>query len=80
MKQTGRDWALLSANKCSLKALDVAISELVHLLPKHKEQLLIACVACVTADGRVSVKEAELLRVITELLECPLPPLLPTQG
>jgi Zn-dependent protease with chaperone function len=80
MKQTGRDWGLLPANECSLKALDVAISELVHLLPKHKEQLLIACVACVTADGRVSVKEAELLRVITELLECPLPPLLPTQG
>ena len=43
-----------------------------------KEKVIAACVACVTADKKISVKEAELLRVITELLECPLPPLLPT--
>jgi Zn-dependent protease with chaperone function len=78
IQQIGRPWTLLPGNECSLKTLGESISALVQLLPRHKEKVVAACVACVTADGKISVKEAELLRVITELLECPLPPLLPT--
>jgi len=70
-------WDILPASDCSLTLLDGAVASLARLRPKHKEVLIAACVAAVTADERISVKEAELLRAVTELLECPLPPLLP---
>jgi len=80
MKSVSFPWEILPSSECSLKALDDALAELLHLLPRHKEKLVEACVACVTADGKISLNEAELLRAVTELLGCPLPPMLPTQG
>jgi hypothetical protein len=41
---------------------------------------LYAGARCVMAHGRATVEEAKLLRVIATLLECPLPPFLPTVG
>ncbi len=70
-------WEPLSTSECSLTLLDDAVTQLARLRPKHKEKMIAACVAGVTSDGHISVKEAELLRAVTELLECPLPPLLP---
>jgi uncharacterized tellurite resistance protein B-like protein len=80
MKSVSLPWKILSSSECSLKALDGALAELIHLLPRHKEKLVEACVACVTADGMISLNEAELLRAVTELLGCPLPPMLPTES
>ncbi len=43
-----------------------------------KKCLLGACATAVTANGKVTVEEAELLRAVADSLECPVPPLAPT--
>jgi Zn-dependent protease with chaperone function len=40
-----------------------------------KKQILLACAATVGADGRVTVEEGELLRAISDSIDCPMPPL-----
>ncbi|KAA2285248.1 M48 family metallopeptidase [Arenimonas fontis] len=58
------------------RALDEAWPVLDRLEPTGKELLLEALVAAAGHDGRMSVAEAELLRVVCAALHCPLPPLL----
>jgi hypothetical protein len=50
-------------------ALDIGSS---GLMPAD----ILACAACIGADGRVTVEEGELLRAISDSLGCPMPPLL----
>jgi hypothetical protein len=57
-------------------ALDEALRRLDALQPVAKSLLLEAMVVLLAADGRVSVDEAELLRVICAALHLPLPPLI----
>jgi len=38
--------------------------------------VITACAACVVADGEVTVREAILFRLISECLDCPIPPVL----
>lgn len=59
-----------------LAALDEAWPVLDELEPIGKELLVEGLVAAVSHDGRLSVSEAELLRVACACLHCPLPPLL----
>ncbi|HSW12324.1 MAG TPA: M48 family metallopeptidase [Solimonas sp.] len=54
--------------------LDRALLQLETLAPMAKELLLEGLVKVLGHDGRVSVAEAELLRVICGALRCPLPP------
>jgi Zn-dependent protease with chaperone function len=58
-----------------LGALDRALNELDAATPLLKKQVLAGCAACVGADGRITLEEAELLRAIADSLGCPLPPL-----
>ena len=53
----------------ALRTLDLASRPL-------KKQILLACAATVGADGRVTVEEGELLRAISDSIDCPMPPLL----
>lgn len=57
-----------------LKALDGALHKLATLGPLHKRRLLKACIACIHADGKVSPEQAELLRAVSDALDCPMPP------
>jgi Zn-dependent protease with chaperone function len=57
-----------------LKALDRALARLAALNPLHKRRLLKACIACIHADGQVSPEQAELLRAVSDALDCPMPP------
>ena len=50
-----------------------ALNALDGLLPAAKETLLQGLIAAVHADGVVNVEEAELLRVISASIHCPLP-------
>lgn len=80
----GRGWAHLwpqSARQPRMpvdwpQALDVALSRLDGLQPLGKQMLLEALVKTLAHDGRVTVGEAELLRVVCASLHCPLPPAL----
>jgi len=43
-----------------------------------KKQVIDACAFCAFADKVVTIPEAELLRVVSISLDCPLPPFLPS--
>jgi Zn-dependent protease with chaperone function len=67
------------AESCGLKKLDDALKKLALASPAIKKRVIKACTACVAADGVVTVDEAELLRAVAVLLDCPVPPFLPGQ-
>jgi Zn-dependent protease with chaperone function len=68
---------ILPKESCGLAAVDQALTVLNTASPAIKKIILDACVACVAADGRTTVTEAELLRSIADSLDCPIPPFVP---
>ena len=66
---------LLSSGECGLRAISAALDKLAQSAPAVKKQLLQGALACVVADGQVTVAEAELLRAIAVSLDCPIPPI-----
>ncbi len=70
---------LLPTGECGLLQLDRALNELAQVAVKHRERLIDACAAAICADDEVKIREAELLRGISDMLNCPMPPLLPGQ-
>lgn len=58
---------------CSVGSIERAIQELSLLRFTEKERLLKACVTCVTHDGNITTNEAETIRAIGDLLDCPIP-------
>ncbi|MEX2317424.1 MAG: M48 family metallopeptidase [Pirellulales bacterium] len=70
---------LLPADASGLSQLNDALHQLARVAPPERRQLVNACAATISADGQVNVAEAELLRGICDMLDCPLPPLLPGQ-
>ena len=65
----------LPAAECGLQELDQALGALVGVAPNLKRQLIQAAAATVSADGYLQIQEAELLRAISDSLDCPMPPL-----
>lgn len=61
-----------------LNTLDTALQCLRQLKPEEKPLLLRAMARCIEHDGKVSAAEAELMRAVADLLDCPMPPLLGT--
>jgi hypothetical protein len=70
---------LLPREAYDLNQLHDALRELAHAAPKQRARLVNACGAAICADAAVGVAEAELLRAICDMLDCPMPPLLPGQ-
>jgi uncharacterized tellurite resistance protein B-like protein len=56
-----------------------ALHTLVQTAAQPRGRLVDACAAAICADERVTWQEAELLRGISDLLDCPMPPLLVRQ-
>ena len=67
---------LLPPDQCSLVKLDASLQKLSRSTARLRGQVVDACAATVCADGQVRVREAELLRGIADMLECPVPPLI----
>ncbi|MDP8225050.1 MAG: M48 family metallopeptidase [Candidatus Lernaella stagnicola] len=55
-------------------ALGTALMRLSRAFPKVKETVLDAAAHCALADEKITMQEAELLRLISFSLDCPLPP------
>ena len=70
---------ILPVADCSFARLDQALAKIRQSSERFRVEVLDACAEAVTADGRVLVREAELLRGIADLLECPMPPILDAQ-
>ena len=59
----------------SVTLLRQALLTLNSLSPLLKPGIIDACGHCVMADGNVSTSEYELIRLIADQLDCPMPPL-----
>jgi uncharacterized tellurite resistance protein B-like protein len=60
----------------TLEAAAMAMETLTSLAPMQKAVLIKGLFAAVTHDGSIRVVEAELMRLVGAVLDCPLPPLL----
>ena len=65
-----------AAAQLSLGAVATALEALQRLAPLEKALLIKGLFAAVTADGTIRVGEAELMRLVGAVLDCPLPPML----
>lgn len=63
------------AQKVSMRELRESLEVLNRLSPLLKPSVIDACGYCVTHDGRVDVREYELMRLVADQLDCPMPPL-----
>jgi Zn-dependent protease with chaperone function len=63
-------------NALSLDTAEAALNQLNELAPLEKARLVKGLFAAVTADGTIRIIEAELMRLVGAVLDCPLPPLI----
>jgi len=70
------DAQLTPKSEFSLEAAGTALANLMAVAPLAKAILVKALFAVVSADGTIRLMEAELMRLIGAVLECPLPPLI----
>lgn len=71
----GESRTLLSREQSTLAQFDAALRQLGQSPLPIKRRVVLACAACITDDGKVTVREGELLRAICAVLGCPMPPL-----
>jgi len=57
-----------------------SVKRLSHAAPQARKQILAAAAVSISYDEAVSAIEAELYRALGESLDCPIPPLLPTEA
>ena len=67
---------LVAESEISLAGLDLSLEKLERLKPLAKPQLLKACAASVLQDQKISAVEVELLRAFSDVLGCPMPPVI----
>ena len=72
------DLNLWPREQCGVDAIDAALNRLAQAAPQIKKNLIEACAYVVGADGVILESEAELLRAISDTLDCPMPPFLPS--
>jgi hypothetical protein len=58
-----------------VESLDGALAALAVASPRVKERALRACADAIAADGLATTEEVDLLRLVSESLDCPMPPL-----
>jgi len=77
-QKLGRDAmpAMLDREVCTLKQLDLALDTLAAANHRQKKNFLNAFSDCIVYDQRSTINEVELLRVISDALGCPMPPVL----
>jgi len=66
---------LLAPESCDAVQLDPALDRLALAAGPIKQRVLLACAHVASADGELRVAEAELMRAISAMLDCPMPPL-----
>jgi len=70
---------LVPVEQCGVGEIDAALNRLALAVPIIKKNLLEASVRVVGADGVIVESEAELLRAISDTLDCPMPPFITTE-
>lgn len=67
---------LVEKTKISISDLDCSLKKLENLRPLVKPQLLMACTVSIAHDQKISSIEVELLRAFSDILGCPMPPII----
>ena len=62
--------------KVTMRQLREALTVLNGLSPLLKPAVIDACGHCVTHDGKVETREYELMRLVADQMDCPMPPLM----
>jgi Zn-dependent protease with chaperone function len=73
----GREMTLFSyvpAPCSTLNHFDKALKQVEQCSSVIREKILAACLECIAYDERVTIREAELFRIIADALDCPVPP------
>lgn len=65
--------AFLEPDECTIEKLDKAINEIAASASPVKKYILTALVYCITTDNVVTVRERELMRAVSESIDCPIP-------
>ena len=65
--------AFLPPGKCTPDKLDAALKEVNASANPVKKLILTALIHCITTDDRVTVRERELMRAISEAIDTPIP-------
>jgi Zn-dependent protease with chaperone function len=68
---------LVGKERISLPVLDRALQKLAGLRPLAKPQLLVACATSALHDQIISPLEVEILRAFADVLDSPMPPIIP---
>ncbi len=63
-----------SIDSDDVSILDSCLTHLSQSVPFIRKKVLEACVYCVMSDNRVTVEEGEMLRAVSDALDCPMPP------
>lgn len=71
-----RNGAEAVLEKVTMRQLREALTALNGLSPLLKPAVIDACGHCVTHDGRVEPREYELMRLVADQMDCPMPPLM----
>ncbi|MFT4941631.1 MAG: Zn-dependent protease with chaperone function [Paraglaciecola sp.] len=71
-----RGLRLVNEKAINLPDLDRALYKLENLKPLAKPKLLHACAACIMRDQKIEPVEVELLRAFSDVLACPMPPMI----
>jgi Zn-dependent protease with chaperone function len=66
---------LFHSEETNLNAVDEALNTIAGASPPLKRAILSACASTIGADGQITIEEGELLRAISDALDCPMPPL-----
>ncbi len=74
------DWALHPEASVTLDQVDGSLDRLEAAPAGLRRRLLEAALRTVRADGRLDPEELELLRAVSESLDAPMPPALPTES
>jgi Zn-dependent protease with chaperone function len=64
----------MSRKECRSIRLDDVFNRLSHLGPRIKKSLVSAAFQCLVHDKQITMKEAEVFRLLVYVLDCPLPP------
>ncbi|RBW48231.1 M48 family metallopeptidase [Marinobacter sp. F3R11] len=62
-------------SKVTMRQLQEALKVLNGLSPLLKPAVIDACGHCITYDGVIDVREYELMRLVADQMDCPMPPM-----
>ena len=68
-----KEMTMVQVNDCTMESMQKSLCALQSLRFVEKQKFLQACESCVENDGNVTVAEAETIRGIGDMLDCPIP-------